>query len=198
MPLPLLAIISGLASVVPAVADWIKGPKAAKRAEEIAGVVKAVTGIADPVEGVAAIVQDPALAAEFKVKIAEIGLEYYREDTKRQEIVNQTMRVEYESKGVFKTGWRAFLGWCFSVGLGFFLVAPVVAWLWLVFKEPGQLDDVLKSLTELVQAMSDPILYTAAVLGVLVKKRSDDKDAAAGTVRPGILGNVFGRIAKGG
>ena len=70
LPLVPLAI-----SLVPELVRLIAGDKAGSVATSVADVVSQVTGTTDPSEAQARIAQDPAIAANLRVRLAEIALQ---------------------------------------------------------------------------------------------------------------------------
>ena len=111
------------------------------------------------------------------------------EATKQMAEINHTIRAEYmvatTGAGTFKTGWRPFLGWTFGVS---------IAWLlgcvgYLMIESPEHVGGAVAGIASL-----QPLFITiCAVLGVLIKKRSDDKVLAAGG---GGLGEIGKAIAS--
>lgn len=65
MPLPLIPIISGLASLAPSIGKWIAGDKGEDAAQAVVDVARAVTGQNDAEKAVAAIQADPSMQLEF-------------------------------------------------------------------------------------------------------------------------------------
>lgn len=65
MALPLIPIISGLASLAPTVAGWLGGDKAEDAAQSIADMARTVTGQNDAQQAVNMIKADPAMQLEF-------------------------------------------------------------------------------------------------------------------------------------
>lgn len=70
--LPLLPLAL---SVVPELIKMIAGDKAGAVAATVANVVQEVTGTADPAEAQGKLTADPALAAQLRIRLAEIALE---------------------------------------------------------------------------------------------------------------------------
>ncbi|WP_207485971.1 glycoside hydrolase family 108 protein [Arenibaculum pallidiluteum] len=86
MALPLVAIA---ASLLPDLVKLVAGDRAGGVAKEVAEVVTTVTGTADPAEARRAIEADPQLAANLRIRLAEIALAQEKvqrdaEDQKRQ------------------------------------------------------------------------------------------------------------------
>lgn len=65
MALPLIPIISGLASLAPTIAGWLGGDKAEDAAQNVTELVRKVTGVNDAQEGVNKILADPNMQLEF-------------------------------------------------------------------------------------------------------------------------------------
>lgn len=90
-------------------------------------------------------------------------------ETKTLTEINKTMRAELQHDGVFKSGWRPFIGWIVGLGIGGILLALVVA----MFKHPEKAEELISSATIILS-------ITLGILGVNIKKRSDDKAVAQG------------------
>ena len=193
--LPLLPIISGLASIAPTIGKWIAGEKGGERAREIADLACSVAGVGDPQSAVDAINADPKLAAEFNLGMKDLELKFYEAETERQRVVNATIVAEYAVGGdvqtwkqfllaFWKSGWRPWIGWVFGLSLGFYTVCTCTAFLWAVFKAPDNASAIFKGLADLASALSVTWGSCMIVLGVAVKKRSDDKAAGVGAGLP--------------
>lgn len=70
--LPIIPLVSGLISVVPSIAKWIGGDKAAEAAERITDIAKSVTGLDDPKDAVNAVIKDPELLVKFKMHLSAV------------------------------------------------------------------------------------------------------------------------------
>lgn len=180
-----------LARLVPGLVDiFTGGDKDATIAEKVVGIAKTVTGLDKPDDMLAAISKDPALLVQFKAQASQVAIEELRAETEQLKTINETMRVEYASGSLFKSGWRPFIGWIFGTAFGLQMLAVSAI---IVFK-PEQAKAVLEGLAAL------GVLWGVAltVLGVNINKRSQDKQAAVGIVPPaGILGALTQRIAGG-
>lgn len=65
MALPLIPIISGLASLAPSIGKWIGGSDGENAAQAVADIARKVTGQNDPQSAVDAVLKDPAAQLEF-------------------------------------------------------------------------------------------------------------------------------------
>lgn len=63
------------------------------------------------------LIQSPELYLKFKLEMANLEMESIRENTKRLEIVNETMRAESKSESKAQRGWRPFNGFMFGITL---------------------------------------------------------------------------------
>ncbi len=201
MPLPaIIGLVSGLASVVPSVLELCKGKKAAARARTVVDIARSVTGESDDKVAVDIIKQDPAMAQQFIAQYNQFAVTEMEEDTKRQAMVNETMRVEYETSGQYKTGWRPFWGWSCGFAFAIQMLAFTAILLILVINifDPKTItvDDgkgnvqtvgIGEQVAEVVKAIGNLMPYIAlmwtialSVLGVAIGKRSGDKRAAMG------------------
>lgn len=192
----IVGIVSTLTQVVPAIAGWIGGDKAEKTATEIADVARAVTGQDDPQKAVDAILADPEQARKFHESILNWRIEKEREETKRIQTINETMRRELTA-GKWKGGWRPWCGYVFGTSWGV-LVFGII---WLLH---DALDKGIAEAVKLATAIGTMLAQITplfgmmmAVLGVAVLKRSSDKQLTAGQPKgPGLLeriGKMFGK-----
>lgn len=196
--LPIIAAIAGLVEVAPAIARWIGGAKAGERAEEVAGVVQAVTGCVDPVEGAAMIKADPALQLDFLKATNDLLIRYEGEDTKRLEAVNTTMQAEANNPalGLFRGGWRPYWGWLTGTAWFIQVVGILAIGGYAVVCKPEQAGTIINALAALVGALTVQWAAALAVLGVNVYMRSGDKRAERG--QPSGLEALAGLLKRGG
>jgi hypothetical protein len=138
-----------------------------------------------------AIAADPEWAA--KVRIAEDNNRTQLEsltiqmESNNLSDVNQTFREELKSEDRFVRWARPSMIWAISLSV---VLEVIVAGL-VVFIEPGQ----IANMATLFGAVAIPQGIAAAVCGVYMKKRSDDKMITAG-MQPGIGGLLPTLIAK--
>ena len=180
MAIPLIPLAAALAPVIPEVIDWIAGDDAGKKAEKIIDVAKSVTGLTDPEQAVKAINQDSSLAFKFQEAMESLRLEFAREDTKRLETVNATMRTESQSGDPVQRWWRPF--WGYATGAAFFiqLAGMIGIGAWAVIRHPESAAQIIAALATLASALMTTWGIALAVLGVSVLKRSQDKAVSAG------------------
>jgi hypothetical protein len=133
----------------------------------------------DPEEAVQAVKADPALVLQFNQRIAEIELEYYREDTERFKEIHQTIRAELSSQNPYNRRWRVTYVYfvAFSRGLLFLIFFCVVLYpmIWdkaVMAANVGAVKDLLAASWELWS-------MALTVLGYTIKKRTEDKHVAA-------------------
>jgi hypothetical protein len=163
-----ISIALGLAQFVPTIVRWIGGDDAGDNAQKIVNVANAVTGNAG--NPVAAIGADPALQIQFQTQMAQLELTFYQEDTKRMDLVNQTMRAEAASNSPMQRGWRPFWGYI----TGFAFGTQMLGVTWLIFARPSEVAGVVTALASLTALWG----IALTVLGVQVVQRSADKLAA--------------------
>lgn len=143
----------------------------------------------DPEEIKQALKNDP----DALLKIERLEKEHERElrsmtlqaETAQIAQINETMRAELKHDGDFKSGWRPFIGWVTGFSFGGLMLALVYA----IFSEPSKANDIIESATVIISIM-------LTVLGVNIKKRSDDKATMLGKETGGILAAVAERIKK--
>ena len=191
MPIPLIPIAISLATkFAPALIGRLAGDKAQETAEKVVGIAQNLTGREDPEEALSAIQADPELALKYQQSLRDSELGIYREDTKRLETVNETIRAEMSSKDPYNARWRATFG--YSVALSWFLMflTVLVAFLFAFFKKPDTIGDVAGALGELFSATSMLWAVALPILGVAVHKRSQDKKTATGDESGGLAGLI--------
>lgn len=85
----MIPILTAAASLVPSLARWIGGDKAGDVADKVAGVVTALTGQTDPIQGLEAIKADPALLVQFQQAVMAHDAEMYRIDAADRDSARQ-------------------------------------------------------------------------------------------------------------
>ncbi|WP_417441910.1 3TM-type holin [Idiomarina sp.] len=154
------------------------------------GMIASALGVEESPEAVMrAIQQDPQAA----VKLQQIEREHERElrsmliqaQTAQLTQINETMRVELNTDGWYKSGWRPMIGYVTSFSFAGLMAGLVYA----LFKEPGKASDIIAEASIVLTAM-------LTVLGVNISNRSGDKRAQLGQNTPGILGSIAERIRK--
>lgn len=161
-----------------------------------ADVVKAgmeLTGASTEDEAVHMLKSSPELLAKYEEKVLDIELAFYREDTRRMEIVNTTMRAEIAGTGLWKTGWRPAYGWISAVSFGVTIFGLMGLLAYTVIASPEDLADVVGAIKDVTTVMVSLWTVALTVLGVAVWKRSDDKKIA---VKPK-SGNALGKAVSG-
>jgi len=164
----------------------------------VVSMVASALGLSDssPDSVALALQTDPEAAVKLKQieathseRLAEIAMQGRQAEmaaeTAQQQQINETMRAEYQADGWFKTGWRPLFGYMAAVGCGGILAAIVYS----IFKVPGNTAETLNSAVVIIGIM-------LTVLGVNIKKRSDDKARGDSTRPLGILEALTNRIAK--
>lgn len=129
------------------------------------------------------------------VKIERLEKEHERElrsmtlqaETAQIAQINETMRAELKHDGWFKSGWRPGIGWVLAFSIAGLMAALVYA----MFSQPAKAPEIISSATIIISLM-------LGVLGVNIKKRSDDKDSLLGKETGGILGALAQRIKGNG
>jgi lysozyme family protein len=94
----MLPLIPLAISVVPELIKLIAGDKAGAVANQVAGVVQAVTGTTDPVEAQKKLAEDPALVTTLRVRLAEIALE-----SQKAQLLAEEQQRQAELAGLQKT-----------------------------------------------------------------------------------------------
>lgn len=134
-----------------------------------------------------AIAQALKTDPEAAIKLRKLQQEHIRElrsmtlqaGTTRLSEINQTMRAELKADNLFKSGWRPAIGWVLAFAMGAILSALAYA----IYRDPSSAPEVIESATSIIWSMM-------IILGVAVKKRSDDKGIAQG-IAPRGLGDLL-------
>lgn len=155
----------------PSIIGSLMGSKAEKVAEDVVGIATKITGIDDPQEAVDHLGKNPELALQFKQSVMEYELAMAKEDTKRLETVNETMRAEARSEHWMQWSWRPFNGYLFGITLFFNYVMPS---LYNMFAE---VHIVAQQIPEFV------LMAWAAILGVTAWHRGVQKRIISGEVK---------------
>lgn len=168
-------IAATVGKIAPAIGGVLAGPAGAAAGTLLASVL----GTDDAPAAVAAAIQaDPEAAVKIQKAELDHATEMRRlllesqtrkqaEVTQRLAQVNKTMRAELAADGAFKSGWRPAVGWVMA--LSFAMIAGALCW--SLVRDPSSLPDVIDAVIALIVAMG-------AVVGVGIKKRSDDKQTA--------------------
>ena len=144
-----VSIAMGLASVAPQIVRWLSGSdKAEQVAERVVDLAREVTGRSDPVDALAAVKADPAVALQFRTAVMEHEREFdamYLAD--RQSARNRD--VEYVRAG--RNNWRADI-------LALLAVAGLVTCVWFVARD-----------SSLPERAVNAIMFVAGVLAAAVR-----------------------------
>lgn len=195
-------IVGGLASVAPEVIGMISGDDAEEQAAQVADIAKSVTGESDPQTAVDTIKQDPEQARKFKESLLNYRIKKEQEHTKQLTQINKTMRAEY-NEGGWKSGWRPFFGYIFAVAFGMMIFGFMALFFYFATQSLEQAIRLISKAPQFVTAFTPMFSVGLMVLGINIKKRSDDKELAAGidpTQKIGLLTkfrNLFSKSKEG-
>lgn len=187
--------ISLAAKFAPAVIGKLMGEDAEKTAEKVVRLASEVTGVADPQEAHDVIMRDPKVAADFQARMKEIELEFVREDTKRFEEYHKTLRGDIASSDQYARRWRPKFGYYMAYSWLLMFVTIFGITIAGIFKVVD-LAEAIRAYGELIKSMELLWGVALAVLGVNIKKRSDDKRAALGESKAGLLQGIIEAIKK--
>ncbi len=164
----------------------------------VVSMVASALGLSDssPDAVALALQTDPEAAVKLRQieathseRLAEIAMQGRSADlaaqTAQQASINKTMQAELESPSKWKSGWRPLFGYMAAFGFGGLLLALIVA----IFKVPGDAGEVIESATIILTMM-------LAVLGVNIRSRSQDKQAAIPGRPLGLVEALANRLAK--
>jgi len=191
----LLTILGALTDVVPSLVHAFAGDKAGEVADKTADVVKTITGQSDPQKAVDAIKADPKLQLEFQKAMQPVLLAHFQAETQRLQTVNETMRAEYASKDAYVR--RARPTYLYLMAVTWFIQMTAFSFVlgYTMIEAPDKLPQIITALTSIFGALFGLWGIALSVVGVYVKKRSDDKQLAAGkTPAPGIMAALAQRI----
>ena len=182
----MIPAILALAQLVgPSVVGLLTGSKtAAKAAEVVSQTARALTGASTDDAALEALKADPAKMLEYKAAMNEHAATMYAEETRRLGMVNDTMRVEYANADPYVRRMRPTFGYIIAASFGLLILTVCTT----IFISIDKAAVVIKALAELEWI----IVAALAVIGVYVKKRSDDK---AGGGALGLLGALAKRVA---
>jgi len=181
------------AKFLPGLVRLFKGPSAENVANQVLDVAKQVTGHPDPETAMQQIESDPTLKLKFIELMNPILEKELEEDTKRLQTVNDTMRVEYQTQGLWKSGWRPWFGWVAGTTWGIQAISFVVICIYAIVADPANAFKTIDAMAQLAGAMTIVWGIALSVLGVNITKRSQDKQVAAGQEPFGLLQMLLGK-----
>lgn len=123
----MLPLIPIALSVVPELIKLIAGDRAGSVATQVAGVVQAVTGTADPVEAQKRLTEDSAVATQLRVRLAEIALEAQKAQLVAEEQRRQAELAEMQKSLENTQGARSSMIELVRAGSAMAWGAPVVS-----------------------------------------------------------------------
>ena len=191
----LSAIITGLSAIVPEIIGMISGDDAEEKAKQVADIATAITGESDPQTAVDIIKQDPEQARKFKEAVMGFRLKMEQETTKQLSQINQTMRAGYRESG-WKSGWRPFFGYIFASAFGMMIFGFIGLFFYFATKSLDQAIKLVGVAPQFVAAFTPMFGMGLAVLGIAIKKRSDDKALSGGISSGPQKSSLLGRVKK--
>ncbi len=173
-------------------------PGAGLVGEVIGGITSMIAGelgVKETPEAVAIAIKDPAALAKLKelelTHAYDLRVMVLQADTARLADINKTIRAEAGSEDKYVRRMRPTFGYsmCLNMQIFFFAI------LWTVWTNPDKAPAIIRAMGD---GMSVTLPTGLAVLGIYLKKRSDDKNTAAGHAPPvGLLGQAMKMIGKG-
>lgn len=176
---------------LPLLGGAVGGPVGAGVGKVIASAIGAGSGEPEEVMGILqgdpnAVLELKKVEAEHRHELCKITLEGQIANLGE---INRTMREEMKSEDPFVRRARPFHIWALGISVLLEVLAAVVA----VFFAPEQ----LANLATLFGAIAIPQGISAAVCGIYIQKRSEDKlVAAGGTPGPGLVGGVLSALRR--
>lgn len=171
-----ISIALALAQFVPGLTRLLMGDKAGDVADKVVGAANAVTGSDNPDEALAQIKKYPELQLKLQQEMNHIVLAELEAENKQLATINATMQVEYTSGDKFVRRWRPFFGYMTAITWA----VQMSALSWVIVDQPDKAGTVITAASGLTGMWG----IALAVLGVYIKKRSDDKQVAAGQTPP--------------
>lgn len=171
-----ISIALALAQFVPGLTRLLMGDKAGDVADKVVGAANAVTGSDNPDEALAQIKKYPELQLKLQQEMNHIVLAELEAENKQLATINATMQVEYTSGDKFVRRWRPFFGYMTAITWA----VQMSALSWVIVDQPDKAGAVITAASGLTGMWG----IALAVLGVYIKKRSDDKQVAAGQTPP--------------
>ena len=174
-----ISIAMGLAKFAPSVIGWFAGDKAEAGVQKALDIAQAVTGKSDPESALRELENNQEFALKFQTSVMSHELQQMRENTKRIEAVNETMRAESQSEHWMQWSWRPFNGYLFGITIFMNYVFPQIVNMfiraWGTAAKDGSYNLLVAGeLPEFV------LMAWAAVLGVTAWHRGKAKLAKTG------------------
>lgn len=174
-----ISIAMGLAKFAPSVIGWIAGDKAEEGAQKALDIAQAVTGKSDPESALRELENNQEFALKFQTAVMSHELEQMRENTKRIEAVNETMRAESESEHWMQYSWRPFNGFLFGITIFMNYAFPQIVNMFIRGFGTAKADGTYSLLTA-GQIPEFVFMAWAAILGVSAWHRGKHKIAKTG------------------
>lgn len=191
-----------IASAAPVVAGLLTGP--AGVAVTVGGLIAKTLGSDTDPASVAQILQTDPAAFE-RVRKFEIDNEttltrlHLEAETAQLTEINATMRAEAASLDPYVRRWRPTFGYSVALAWTMQMVGLTIILGWAVIKTPASASGIIDAMARVISSLMVLWGVALSVLGINVKKRSDDKQLSAGKPQePGMLGTLLHRLAGGG
>ena len=195
-PISIITAAMGLAKLVPGIIGLFKGKDAEEKAAGVVKIAQDITGVDDPQTAVDGVINDPALATQFKEKMLDHTLAMREADNTQLEIVNATIRAELSSTDKYNSRWRATFGYMVAFSWFVTFAGLVTAVIIIVVKSPDKLGEILTALGTMMANTSMLWGVALSILGITVHKRSKDKETAAGVSSTGSLQNLLSMFKR--
>ncbi|MBU1003011.1 MAG: hypothetical protein KKE73_10870 [Proteobacteria bacterium] len=190
--------LAALASAAaPALGRLFAGDRGAAIGEGVASIATSLTGHNDQDAAAEALAKDPKALLEFNAQVLDLAMRELEEDTKRLQIVNQTvlaeLRLGENAKNgwefflaIWKSGWRPFWGWVSGAAFGVQIFGNMLILGMTLLDPHDSVQSKIPDLAALNYSLTGIWLMAMAVLGVAVHKRSKDKELTAGIASGGL------------
>lgn len=181
----------------PLVGGLLGGPVGAT----VGGLVASALGVKDDPDEVAkALKSDPQALIKIKrmeneqeLKLREMS---YEAEQKQLSEINQTMRVEAQVDDKYVRRWRPTFGYAMTATWSLIVFTIFFCVIYTTIVHPQQLVEVVKALGALVVDITLLFGIPMTVLGVSVKKRSDDKKIQSGIPSIPLVNKIKGLLQK--
>jgi len=173
-----------------AIKFFVKKKNVAEAASAVVETAKRITGADSEDAIVRAMENDPELLKSF---LTDVQISLNENETKRFETYHETLRREIASTDRFCRWMRPVFGYSVAAQVNLLIILIFT----VVFKAVfwgGDLNAIGDAIAKISGLLFPVLSIELAVLGVYIKKRSDDKQLNAGFPRTGLIDVLRGAI----
>lgn len=123
----IIEIAMAVSEFVPSIIGWFTGDdEDEKKATGVIDIIKDLTGLNNPEEGINEIRNNLELQLQLKTVVLDYQFKMQQEKTKQLQTVNNTMQSEAKSEHWMQWSWRPFNGFLFGITLFLGYVIPAL------------------------------------------------------------------------